>query len=235
MATQVYKTLAKIVGAVLLIIGIGALFGANFAHGFVSQQLSDQNISMPTAEAIDAQVKSGRISEADGAALRPFVGQTLETGPQARAFSDHYIRAHMAAAAKAAGVPDDKANYSGIGAVVTERTNALKEELKALPENAGKSDAEIAALATREIANPSTTSDNAKQAAALQKLRIDTFLDGNTLRGMLLNAYGWWLVGTIAQFAGWALIVVGGGLLALGFVLKPKAMTSGATPAAMTQ
>ena len=32
---------------------------------------------------------------------------------------------------------------------------------------------------------------------------------GESLRGMLLNAYGWWLVGTIAQAAGWALIVVG--------------------------
>ena len=42
MANQVYKTLAKIVGAVLLVVGIAALFGANFAHGFVSEQLKDQ-------------------------------------------------------------------------------------------------------------------------------------------------------------------------------------------------
>ncbi len=52
---------------------------------------------------------------------------------------------------------------------------------------------------------------------------METFLDGNTLRGMLLNAYGWWLVGTI-EVAGWVLIVAGVALLALGFVvLKPKA------------
>ncbi len=224
MATQVYSTLAKIVGAVLVLVGVAALFGANFAHGFVSQQLSDQAITMPTAEAIDGQVKGGRISEADGAALRPFVGEKMSTGPMARAFADHYILAHMKAAAKGVNVPDDKANYSGIGSLVTEKTNALKEELKALPENANKTDQEIAGLAAKEIANPQTKYDNAKQAAALQKLRMETFLDGNTLRGMLLNAYGWWLVGTIAQVAGWVLIVAGVALLALGFVvLKPKA------------
>lgn len=224
MATQVYRTLAKIVGAVLLLVGIAALVGANFAHGFVSEQLADQAIAMPSNESIDAQVESGRITEADAAALRPFAGQKMDSGVQARAFSDHYIAAHMKAAAKGAGVPDERASYSGIGELVTEKTTALKAELKALPENAGKSDAEIAALANREIANPSTTFDNAKQAAALQKLRLDTFLDGNTLRGMLLNAYGWWLVGTIARFAGWALIVVGVALLGLGFALKPKAV-----------
>ena len=57
---------------------------------------------------------------------------------------------------------------------------------------------------------------------------MDTFLDGNTLRGMLLNAYGWWLVGTIAQAAGWALIVVGVALTAFGFIFKGKSTTAGA-------
>lgn len=223
MATQVYKTLAKIVGAVLLVVGVAALFGANFAHSFVSSQLEDQAITMPTEQAIDGQVESGRISEEDAKALRPFAGETMSTGPHAQAFADHYILAHMKAGAKAAGVPDDKANYSGLGALVTEKTNALKEELKALPENASKSDQEIAALAAAEIANPKSEYQNAKDAAAFQKMRMETFLDGNTLRGMLLNAYGWWLVGSIAQFAGIALLVLGVALLGLGFVLKPKA------------
>lgn len=222
MVIQVYKTLAQIVGVALLIVGVAALFGANFAHGFVSEQLADQAISMPSSDSVDAQVKAGRLTEADGAALRPFAGQKMQNGPQARAFADHYIAAHMRAAAKAAGVPDEQASFSGIGELVTEKTNALKDELKALPDNAGKSDAEIAALANREIANPDTKSDNARQVAALQKLRMDTFLDGNTLRGMLLNAYGWWLVGTIARFAGWALVIVGVALAVFGFVLKPK-------------
>ncbi|WIY83599.1 hypothetical protein [Propionimicrobium sp. PCR01-08-3] len=222
MATQVYKTLSKIVGVVLLVLGIAALVGGNFAHSYVSEQLADQNITMATDESIDGQLKAGRISEDDAAALRKYAGQEMLTGPQAETFANHYIHAHMAAAAKAAGVPDDQANYSAIGSLVTQYTNDLQEELKALPENADKSDAEIAALADEEIANPNTTYENAKQAATLQELRMDTFLDGNTLRGMLLNAYGWWLVGTIAQAAGWALIVIGIALGAFGFILKDK-------------
>lgn len=226
MQTQVYRTLARIVGAVLIVLGAAAIFGANFAHGFVHDQLVAQTISMPSEQAIDAQVKSGRIAEEDGKALRPFSGQTMSTGPQAQAFADHYIAAHMRAAAKAAGVPDDQASFSGIGDLITEKTNALKEELKALPQNAGKSDAEIATLASKEIANPDTQFENAKQAASLQKLRMDTFLDGNSLRGMLLNAYGWWLVGAVAWYAGWLLVTLGGGLLVLGFVLKPREVAS---------
>ena len=222
MATQVYKTLAKIVGAVLLVVGIAAMFGANFAHGFVSDQLAQQAITMPAAEAIDGQVESGRISETDAQALRPFAGEQMTTGPQARAFADNYIYAHMKAAAKAAGVPDEQANYSGVSALVTSKTAELREQLKAEPANANKTDQEIAALAAAEIANPKTENALAKEIASLTKLRMETFLDGNTLRGMLLNAYGWWLVGTIAQFAGIALIVIGLGLLAFGFLFKQR-------------
>ena len=226
MATQVYRTLAKIVGAVLLVVGIAALFGGNFAHGFVREQLEAQNITMPTTEAIDAQVASGRITEGNAVELRKYAADgPMSTGPQARAFADEYILSHMRAGAKAAGVPEEQATYSGIGEVVSAKTAQLRAELKAVPENASKTDQEIAALAAQEIANPATDFSLAKEIKSLQDLRTSTFLDGNTLRGMLLNAYGWWLVGTIALVAGWTLIVVGVGLLALGLVLKPRAST----------
>lgn len=222
MATQVYKTLAKIVGAALLIIGVALVAGGLYAHSFVRQQLADQMITMPAEQAIDAQLQSGRIAEEDAEALRPHAGEMMTTGPQAEAFADHYIRAHMRAGAQAAGIPDEQASYSGIGALVTEKTNAFKEELAADPANANLSPDEITALAEQEIADPATDYPAAQEIAALQDLRMGTFLDGNTLRGMLLNAYGWWLIGTIAQVAGGVLIVVGIGLLILGFTLKPK-------------
>jgi len=40
---------------------------------------------------------------------------------------------------------------------------------------------------------------------------------------MLLNAYGWWTVGTVTLFAGVGLVILGIVLAILGFgVLRPK-------------
>src|SRR5918995_4430916 len=56
-------------------------------------------------------------------------------------------------------------------------------------------------------------------AAELQG-KADTLFKGEALRAMLLNAYGWWIVATIALWAGIALVAAGAvlGLLSiLGF------------------
>jgi hypothetical protein len=37
----------------------------------------------------------------------------------------------------------------------------------------------------------------------------DTLFKGETLRAILLNAYGWWTVSTIAWFAGWFMVIAG--------------------------
>ena len=39
--------------------------------------------------------------------------------------------------------------------------------------------------------------------------KADTLFKGETLRSILLNAYGWWTVATIALYVGIALIVAG--------------------------
>jgi hypothetical protein len=46
------------------------------------------------------------------------------------------------------------------------------------------------------------------RAAELQGM-ADTLFRGETLRSILLNAYGWWTVATIAVYAGYAMIVAG--------------------------
>jgi hypothetical protein len=47
-----------------------------------------------------------------------------------------------------------------------------------------------------------------------------TVFQGTTLRGMLLNAYGWWTLGSYALLAGWFLVIAGFViLLALAFEL----------------
>jgi hypothetical protein len=56
-------------------------------------------------------------------------------------------------------------------------------------------------------------------AAELQG-KADTLFKGETLRSILLNAYGWWTVATIALYAGYAMVAMGialGALAVLGF------------------
>ena len=50
--------------------------------------------------------------------------------------------------------------------------------------------------------------------------KADTLFKGETLRSILLNAYGWWTVATIALFAGLVMLAAGlilGILAILGF------------------
>ena len=78
--------------------------------------------------------------------------------------------------------------------------------------NDGKTYAETSGEARAEGLDP-------KVAAELQG-KADTLFKGETLRSILLNAYGWWTVATIALFAGYAMVAFGillGVLALLGF------------------
>jgi hypothetical protein len=76
--------------AVLLVAG-GLLTWANsFVGNQVHDQLADQQITMPTAKTGLAD-----LPKADQAALQQYAGQPLTTGPQAKAYADHYILVHM--------------------------------------------------------------------------------------------------------------------------------------------
>jgi hypothetical protein len=73
-------------------------------------------------------------------------------------------------------------------------------------------------------------------AAELQG-KADTLFKGETLRSMLLNAYGWWTVATIALFAGYAMVAMGlvlAGLAALGFRHAKRAEAARITDAPAT-
>jgi hypothetical protein len=62
--------------------------------------------------------------------------------------------------------------------------------------------------------------DDAKAAAAVQ-----TLFRGETLRGMLLNAWGWWTIGTYTFYAGWvlALAAIGvGAAFIFELVIAPR-------------
>lgn len=67
--------------------------------------------------------------------------------------------------------------------------------------NEGATYSETSAAAREEGLDPDT-------AAELQG-KADTLFKGETLRSILLNAYGWWTVATIALFVGWAMVGLG--------------------------
>ena len=67
--------------------------------------------------------------------------------------------------------------------------------------NDGKTYSETSAAAREEGLDPDT-------AAELQG-KADTLFKGETLRSILLNAYGWWTVATLALYAGFAMVAAG--------------------------
>lgn len=214
---KVYKTLAAIFGVVMILVGVGALIGGNFAGSYIEEQMDKQNITLPTEEALAAQVEQGRISQELADEMRPHAGEKVTTGDGAR-LQAMLIGQHMDASAKAAGLEGQ--NYASLGAIETQHTTALEDNLRAA--NPTAPEEQIKKMAQAEIANPLTTDPEAQAAANAHAVRYDIMLNGSTLQGMLLNVYGWGLIGTIALWVGWGAIIVGVLLLIGSFVIKDK-------------
>lgn len=107
--------------AVLLVAG-GLLVWANtFIGDQVHDQLSMQSITMPEGDALAS------LPKADREALEPFAGSPMDTGPEARAYADHYILVHMNEAS-------DGQSYSEVSGQYTQMTDEQKasEEGQAL-------------------------------------------------------------------------------------------------------
>jgi hypothetical protein len=95
--------------------------------------------------------------------------------------------------------------------------------------NGGKTYSETSAAARVEGLAPDV-------AAELQG-KADTLFKGETLRSMLLNAYGWWTIATIALLVGYAMVAMGlilAGLAALGFRHAKRTKAAGITDAPAT-
>jgi hypothetical protein len=76
--------------AAVLVIAGGLLFWANsFIGDQVHDQLVMQDIVMPGGDAL------ADLPKADADALKPYAGSVMDTGDEAKAFSDHYILVHM--------------------------------------------------------------------------------------------------------------------------------------------
>lgn len=173
-----------ILAAVLLVAG-GLLTWANtFIGDQVHDQFALQDITMPEGDAIAS------LPKADQEALKPYAGSPLDSGPEAKAFADHYILAHMNAMTKEQS--GEVMSYSAVSGKARELGAALAE-------------------------NPNPTQAEQDEAAAWASLK-QTMLDGNTLRGLLLYGYAFATMGTIAGIAA-VFSFVGAGILLVLFGL----------------
>jgi hypothetical protein len=113
--------------AIVLIVAGGLLsWGKNFSGDYVRDELSSQNISFPTAEALTTE---GRTD------LLEFAGQPLRTGAGAQAYAS-YIDGHLQKVASGAtyadlGTPERSARADVQAAVDAKAPQATIDELKA--------------------------------------------------------------------------------------------------------
>jgi len=130
MKTVVYRALSKVFGVIALAVGIFALVAGLYAHSYVSDQLSQEKITMP------AEAGYKTLPQASQDALKPYAGQAMTTGDEAQAFANHYIWEHMTAACTAVkdadgtavpAVPAEKCNYSALGGVVSVTTDVKQK------------------------------------------------------------------------------------------------------------
>lgn len=81
---------AGIALAVALLAAGGLL---TWAHVFIGNQVHDQltmqNITMPAGAALSS------LPKADANVLRPYAGSSLDTGPEAKAYANHFILVHL--------------------------------------------------------------------------------------------------------------------------------------------
>ncbi|MCU7724426.1 hypothetical protein ODJ79_11930 [Actinoplanes sp. KI2] len=102
---------------VFLVAGGMLAYASSYVAGEVKDQLGAQDITMPEGAALE------KLPKADQDALKPYAGSPLDTGPEAKAYADHYIQAHMNAMSGGKTYSEVSAQYL-----------AMTDEQKASPE-----------------------------------------------------------------------------------------------------
>jgi len=184
-----------VLGVVLLVAGGLLTWGSLFVANEVESQLSIQDITMPSGDALNS------LPAEDKAALEPYAGQEMTTGPQAKAYADHFILVHM--------------NEGGAELQKTVTDMGVDTSSWVQPITYSS-----AGGYSRAVANDPSLSDAVKTEAttAINDFRTDTLFTGNTLRGLLLYGYAFATIGTIAGFAAIGAYVAAAILLILAFV-----------------
>ena len=188
--TRRYLDIALATGGALfamLVLGLGLVLKnqADFAKGYVRDQLSEQQIMFTATEKLTDAEKSWK---SGSACLSDNGGQLLSSGAAAACYANYYIALHLEASATRADYPGE--TYASIGAMQT----ALRTQ-----------------VADAKAKHDPHAADLQKQLDAVNALR-DTQFRGETLRGLLLTSYGFSIFGERAALA--ALICIGIAVLA---------------------
>ncbi|MEU4215656.1 hypothetical protein [Actinoplanes sp. NPDC026623] len=109
-----------LIAAVLLVAGGLLAYAYVYIGNEVESQLSVQDITMPEGAALQS------LPPADQDALKPYAGSPMDTGPEAKAYADHYIQAHMNAASGGKAYSE----VSGAYTVMTPEQKASPEGLQ---------------------------------------------------------------------------------------------------------
>lgn len=157
---------------VFAVAGSLLMWGASFSDDYVHEELSSQRITMPSEQTLRDEGLEHLVKWAD---------TPLDSGAKAEGYAQ-YIDGHLAATgAKYAAEGQEPLTYAELGGPERAARTALNEAVEA-----GAPAEEIAEL---QAAYDEVTNDR------------NTLFKGETLRGLLLSAYAWSTVGTIAYYS----------------------------------
>ena len=201
-----FDSLLSWIGALLTVVFLVAGFllnwGYSFANNTVHDQLSQQQIFFPKAG-------SPGLDAATYPMLQKYSEMQLTTGQQAADYADFFIGEHV----------------KGINAGKT--YSQTSSESRAAGGAAQAANAAAAAAPTDTALAAAATAANANAGALAGK--TDSLFKGETLRGLLLNAYAFWQLGQIAHIAAYGAFIAAFLMLVLtlmGFARVRKGVTA---------
>jgi hypothetical protein len=173
-----FDSLLSWIGALLVVVLVAAGYLLNWGYAFANTQVHDQ---LAAQQIFFPKAGSPGFSATTYPALQKYSGMQMTTGQQAADYANFYIAEHIK------GISGGK-TYAEVSAASRPATAAAAAADAAAA--AAPKDAALAAAAA-------TADANAKALSG----QVETLFKGETLRGMLLNAYAFWKIGQIAHFA----------------------------------
>jgi hypothetical protein len=189
--------------SVLVLVLAGASGFLFFEGSFVTGMVHDELVSQQIFFPGTDQIKPGGALDPAKfpAEIRQYAGQQVDNGDKARVYANDFIGEHLN------GVAGGQ-TYSQVSSALSK----LNAQIAATP----KDDPGLAALQAQQ---------------ATLSAQKTTLFQGETLRSILLNAYGWWTVGVYTTYAALGLLlatfVVIGALVFELFIAgrKPESIT----------